>query len=272
MRESLRSLLRVGLMVLVVAALAMSGLALAQTGDDDPAEAPATEEDRPGPCRDHHGFGHGLIAATAEVTGLEPADIVDQLRDGTTLAEIAEANGSSTDAIVDAALANLSEKLDEAVTEERITQEEADEKLAEAEERLTERAASDEPFRFRGHRRGGHRFGPSPHVLLDTLDLTPEELREAVESGQTLAEIAEAQGVSTDDLVAAMTAGIEERLADAVADEKITQEEADEKLAEAQERAQDAIENGFQRDGRRGFGPRGPGRFGPPAGEEASTA
>ena len=284
MRDIVRSSLRVGLVVLVVAALAMGGLALAQTGDDDPAESPATEEpEQRGPrfVRGGH-LGKGLIGAAAEVLGLEPSDIVDQLRGGSTLAEIAAANGSTTDAIVAAAVANLSERLDEAVADERLTREEADEKLADAEERLTERAESDEPFEFRGR---GHGFGKrgfrlGPDVLTETLGMTPQELREALGAGQTLAEIAEAQGVSTDDLVAALTSRITEKLDEAVADGKLTQEEADEKLADIEERTRTAVEEGLSFrprgdfGGRRGFGPRGGGfgGFGPPTGEEAVSA
>ena len=290
MKDSMRSLLRVGLMLLVVAGLAMGGIALAQTGgDDDPAATEAPAEDRPCFFRGHDA-SRGLIGAAAEVLDMEPADILDQLREGATLAEIAAANGSSTDAIVAAAVANLSERLDEAVADERLTREEADEKIAEAEERLTERAESDEPFLPRGPRHHGHhgRHGPgiSPEVLEDTLGLTPEELRDALRDGQTLAEIAAAQGVSTDDLVAAMTAHAAERLDDAVADGKLTREEADERLAEIEERTRTAIEEGFAPRGgfrgRSGFGHRGgPGGFGglgsfngfgPPAGEEAVSA
>ena len=76
-----------------------------------------------------------------------------QLRDGATLAEIA---GSETDALIASLVADVEEKLDEAVANGRITQEEADEKLAEATERITT-FVNEGPQRPGG---GGGRPGP----------------------------------------------------------------------------------------------------------------
>lgn len=63
--------------------------------------------------------------------------------------------------------------------------------------------------------------------LADALDLTTDELNAELTSGKTLAEIAEAQGVSEDELAAALETSVKAGLEKAVADGVLTQEEAD---------------------------------------------
>ncbi len=281
MRTAFHQAAKVGLMLVLVAGLAMSGLALAQTDDATTDSATESTDDRPrGP---RHG-GH-VLATAAEVIGIDPADLVAALQeDGATLASVAEANGSSGDAIVAAAVDRLAERLDEAVADERITQDQADEKLAEATERLEELVETENPpLRGRFGHRGPRSFGPALEGVADVLGLTTDELREAAQAGTTLAELAEQQGVATDDVVAAMVAPVEERLQAAVDEERITQDEADEKLAAATERATEFVETGEGfcggPNGSRGFGPRGPGGldgtdtgFGPAAGQASLDA
>ena len=157
----MKQTLKIGVTVLLVAALAMSGIALAQTGGDDEApagdgpvskilevlgplvengtisetqaEAVAETLAEALPRRPHRG-GRFAIGAAAEFLGMEVEDLAAQMRDGATLAEIA---GAQTNGLIAALVADVSERLDGAVTEGRITQEEADEKLAEATEKIT---------------------------------------------------------------------------------------------------------------------------------------
>ncbi len=105
------------------------------------------------PERRPHRGARFLIGAAAEFLGMEVEELVAQLRDGATLAEIA---GSQTDALIASLVADVEEKLDEAVANGRITQEEADEKLAEATERITT-FVNEGPQRPQG---GGGRPGP----------------------------------------------------------------------------------------------------------------
>lgn len=118
------------------------------------------------------------------------------------------------------------------------------------------------PDRVRGP---GNRF-PILEDVTGVLGMTAEELREALAGGQTLAEIAADRGVSVDDVVAAIVATMEERIAGAVEDGRLTQEEADEKLADATEKATEIVNGEFEGrfDGRGPGGPRGHGGpFGP---------
>jgi len=81
--------------------------------------------DGPGP--DHHFFFfHDKLSPAAEYLGLTEAELLEQLREGKSLAEIAEAEGKSVDGLEQAILDGARSALDEAVANERLTQEQAD--------------------------------------------------------------------------------------------------------------------------------------------------
>lgn len=115
--------------------------------------------DRRGHHRGHRGgFGAGALS---EILGLEDGELRDALVDGSTIADLAAAAGLTTDEVVDALMADAQERIDEAVANGRIDAAEADEKLAEIEERVTELVNGEIDFSERrgrggpGFRRGG---------------------------------------------------------------------------------------------------------------------
>ncbi len=111
--------------------------------------------DRPGKGR-VGAFGRGVVSeAVTDLLGLTPAEVREQLRAGSTLAEIATEQGVEPQAVIDELVAEAGERLDQAVANERITQEEADEKLADVTERVTDVVNNGRPERgdaegFRG--------------------------------------------------------------------------------------------------------------------------
>lgn len=123
-------------------------------------------------------------------------------------------------------------------------------------------AALQEARSERGHRGPGFR---GAGVVADTLGLDGSELRDALQSGQSLADVAAEQGVAEEDLVAAIVDQVEERVNGAVDAGRIDDEKAAEILAGAQERAEAIVSGDFE-PGDGGFGRRGPGRPGGPAG------
>lgn len=294
--------LKIGLVALVVAAFAASGMAFAQSNDetvppagDAPAEEFAPERDgRRGPGGHHGKRGPGHVAQVAEILGIDdPQEIVDALEDGQTLAEVATANGSSGTALVDALVADLSEKLDEAMANERITQERADEILTNAEEKITELVnstqeeiqAAREAEREARQAEREERRAERQATVASVVGIPFEDIRAALEEGSTLADVAAAQGVGLDDLVAGLTAPIAADLQEKVADGTLTQQQADERLSEMTERITERVQTvpGEGERGRRGhrggpgFGERGgfgggPGLGGPPADVEAAVS
>lgn len=169
----MKQTLKIGITVLVVAALTMSGIALAQTDEStdetvnenavakiveklqglvddgtisaDQAEAVAevlAEGFRPGGHRGHRGPNFGAVA---EFLGMEGEDFRAALQEYDTLADLAEANGSSGEELIDFMVSQAEERLAQAVEDGKIEQAEADEKLAEIEEKITEKVNSEIP-------------------------------------------------------------------------------------------------------------------------------
>ena len=118
-------------------------------------------------------------------------------------------------------------------------------------------AESMPPRRGPGGGRGG---GIDLEVAAETLGLTVEELRAQSRAGRTLAQIADAQGVSQDDLVAALVEAAEARLAQAVTDGRLTQEQADARAADLEARITEKLDEVCAPGGRAGQGKRGPAR------------
>ena len=116
------------------------------------------------------------------------------------------------------------------------------------------------------------RHGPGRgivHASLDTaataLGVTSEELRAALREGKSVADVAGEQGVDVQVVIDALAAEAQERIATAVSEGRITQAQADERLATLT----DDITKIVNGEGR-GFGRgRGPGRGG--EGDDATT-
>lgn len=79
--------------------------------------------------------GAGLRAA-ADVLGLTPQQMLDKLRQGESLAQVAAARGKSRDQLRDALLAPIRQAVERGVSEGRLTRQQADERLQRARERI----------------------------------------------------------------------------------------------------------------------------------------
>jgi len=90
----------------------------------------------------------------AGLIGVEVEDIHEWVRGGGTLAEIAEQNDVSVDAVVSLIVDQKNERLDQAVENGRLDAAEADEKRAEVEERVTSRVNEGRPERVDGEGSG----------------------------------------------------------------------------------------------------------------------
>jgi uncharacterized protein YidB (DUF937 family) len=201
----MKRLWRVGLVVVAVLALAGAavGFVVAQTDGDVPV-----------PGKDRLG---DFIARLAENLGIEQEEL---------------------EAAIDQTQLDL---VDEAVADGKLTEEQA--------ESIRERIESGEglhPF-ARGFRKGfalGRGFGcvgAASDELAGFLGVTVDDLRAAMADGQSLAQIAEANGVKVEDLSAFLLAELEARLAEAVESGKIDQARADEILANAPDKIDDLI-------------------------------
>lgn len=92
---------------------------------------------------------------------------------------------------------------------------------------------------------GGHGGGRDLSTAATALNMTEDDLRTALQAdGATLATVAEAQGVSVDTLIDALVTAGQERITQAVTDGELTQEQADERLADLETRVTDRVNSG----------------------------
>jgi polyhydroxyalkanoate synthesis regulator phasin len=115
----------------------------------------------------HGGFGHGpghfgKLEAAATYLGLTEEQVQERLADGDTLAEIARAEGKTVDGLVDALVAGARERIDQAVEDGRLTEEQATELKDGLEERMRELAEGELRFHGRGPFPGGGPHGGFP--------------------------------------------------------------------------------------------------------------
>ena len=101
-----------------------------------------------------------------------------------------------------------------------------------------------EPLGQRGPRVAGE--------IAEILGLEGNEIREALRNGSSIAELAEAQGIESADVVDAIVARAEERLDTAVENGRIDDTQAAEMLTRTAERAEDLVNGEIEFGARRG--------------------
>ena len=115
----------------------------------------------------HFGFGFGLkhhlgggpgLEGAADYLGLTEAELHERLRNGQTLAEIAEAEGKSVSGLEQALLTAAKARLDEAVADGRIPAAQRDELLERVEAKIDALVNGEPPLLERGPG-FGHKFG-----------------------------------------------------------------------------------------------------------------
>jgi hypothetical protein len=140
------------------------------------------------------------------------------------LNDAAKQLGVSPTKLSDALKKALSDRVDAAVAAGRITQADGD--------ALKQRINSDDFPLFGGFHRGFGHFGfiGKLSAAADYLGLTEAQLRSELESGKSLAQVAQAQGKSVDGLVDALVAAAKKHLDEAVAAGRLTKAQETEML------------------------------------------
>jgi uncharacterized protein YidB (DUF937 family) len=265
----------------------MSGMALAVAlgaaivaaptwaqGTSPPANPP-TEQSR-------RGAAPGWLDTVSSALGMTPAELRTELRAGHSVAEIAAARGVDMATVKQAITARLRERLDAAVAAGRLTQQQADARFAQIEQRLDQWLTATPPQGRAPRAPGRHLGPPGPGALrgqeaLDSLagrlGLSGDQLRAELRGGRSLADIAAAQGIDQSALLTAITDVARERLNAAVAAGRLTQQQADALLGVVQAFAPNWITRtphppaSRERPPQPPAGPRGPRGGNPPAGQ-----
>lgn len=184
-----------------------------------------------GPGRPERGMSLNTIA---EALGLTEAELRSALQSGETVAGLATANGVELQTIIDTLVAEQETSLAQAVTDGRLTQEQADARLAEYTEQLpTMLSTAFQGGRHEGGPGMGGGFGQlgSFSTIATALGISESDLRTALQEGQSVAEVATEAGADLDTVIDAIIAEQTTALTQAVSDGRLTQAQADQQLA-----------------------------------------
>ena len=215
------------------------------------------------PHRDHGGprGGGRAVEVLTGVLGLDADTLRSEFAAGKSVADVATEQGIAPDAVVDALVDDLATHLEERVAAGTFTQEEADAMIAAGELRFTDRLDDVPAFGGKGDPDGsaGERRGPGRGVsgaVLALLGIDAETLRSEFAAGNSIADVATANGVDVQTVIDTMVGEAEAHLAEKVADGSLTQEEADARLAEVSTRVAERVNTvptpGEGRHGRHG--------------------
>jgi hypothetical protein len=150
------------------------------------------------------------------------------------IASADDASGSATTTATESPPTWMTDALAKLVADGTLTQAQADAVAAALE--------AAKPARGPGGPGGpGGRGGPGLSAAASAIGVSADDLRTALQSGQTIAEVAAAHGVDAQVVIDAIVADMQSHLADAVANGRLTQAQADEREAHAVERATDLV-------------------------------
>lgn len=247
--------------VIAVGVIGVGSVAMAQT----PGGTPSTQD---GAARDHAKLKLG-IAQLLKNSGVTREELQEGSAAGLTLGAIIDQYGDiSAEQAKANALENLSARLDEAVANAKLTQEEAD-RIEAAAPQMLDRLLAAVPGQHSGEDRPHH--GKVRAIAKNALETVAEVLntdiasiREQLKSGQTVADIA---GPQTQAVIDALTADANSAIEKAVADGKLP---ADKETA-AKEKAAAAITK-FVNEGRPERGDHAPGNRMTPRGQAPANS
>lgn len=199
----------------------------------------AQDNNQPGP---RHGrpIRHAIqtiMDIATQTTGLNRAEIIAQMSQGKTLAEVITANGGDPQAVIDQSVTQLTEDINQAVADGRLTQERADQLLGNLEDVVTRgingvfrQRAMEARVRLGVVRLAGEQTG-----------LTPREIIQEIRSGKSLGQVLTEHGVDAAAFIDTAVNSLQERLNQAVSNGRLTQEQADQRVTEFRDRLTERI-------------------------------
>jgi len=223
----------------VLGATAVAG---AQTGGDRP---PAEADRAP------DGHGPGLDAA-AQALGVSADDLRLKLEGGATIAQVAQQQGVDVQTVINAMVADATAHIDQAVQQGRLTADQANQRKANLHDRITRLVNEGRP---KGEGRG---HGPKLDAAAKALGMSTDELRQQLQGGKTIAQVAQDRNVDKQKVIDAIVKDAQDHIDQAVKDGKLTADQANERKANLKDRITSLVDNGPQQ-GRDG-GPGGPDR------------
>ncbi|MCP4138946.1 MAG: hypothetical protein GY755_01410 [Chloroflexi bacterium] len=182
--------------------------------------------------------GADWFTIAGKALGMDEDALWEALEDGKNLADLAKEQGVSQEKVVEAIVAAERIFISEMVTEGELTQEEADEWIAELDEEA--KSFVEEGWDFEEFE-GADWFS----IAGEALNMDEDALWEALEGSKNLADLAKDQGISQEKIIEAILAEEQTFIKEMVTEGELTQEEADEWISELDEEVKFFVEEGW---------------------------
>lgn len=169
---------------------------------------------------------HQLLVDAAKLIGITPADLRTELP-GKTLAQVAQAHNVSRDALVSGLVAAFDTDIDQAVRSGKITQDQADKLKAKVPDLVNKAVDRVVQLPKPGAGRDLRAYvGNLAQDAAQAIGISVGDLRKEL-PGKSLAQVAQAHGVTRDTLVQHLVTSIGARIDKDVQSNKLTQQRAD---------------------------------------------
>jgi transposase-like protein len=217
----------------LIAAMATAGLLIVGTAGvataaDSPSTTTPSEKATSEKAQGHRARRIAAIGKIAAATiGIEPQALREAVKGGQSVAEVAQSHGVEPQAVVDAIVASVSTRVDEAVTAGKIDADRAATIKEKAPERVTKLVNAEykgthaKRAKLRRHARRG-----AAVVAAKTIGIEPSALRDAVKGGQSVADVATSHDVEPQAVIDAVVSAANTRLDAAVSAGKVKAERA----------------------------------------------
>lgn len=227
-----------GLILALVAVVGVVGVGMssAQTATPDVPGTPDTTTAPSGPGARLNRLRAGnvgsemqrpLLQAILDTTKLSRLELLQAIRGGKTLADVITDHGGSVDAVIAQAVADQTQRINQAVTNGRLTQAQADKLIAALEPLDQAILSGDYRDKFVANR------ATAGVVLLaaQQTGLTPKDVVAEVRGGASLAQVLTEHQVDVNAFIETAAARVQARLNVQVVDGRMTQQQADDALA-----------------------------------------
>ncbi len=193
--------------------------------------------------RGRQGLAAGVLDQVAQELGMTPQDLLSELKGGKTLAQIASEKGADLNTLIDKILEPVKTRLSKMVENGKITQDQADQRLSDLTQKLTDWANNGGPM-------PGRPGAQALDQVAQELGMTPQDLLSELKGGKTLAQIASEKGADLNTVIDKILEPLKTRLDTAVANGKIAQDQADQRFNDAKQKLTDWANNGGPMPGR----------------------
>lgn len=158
--------------------------------------------------------GVPFLKATATYLGLKPVNLVTDLKNGQTLAQIAQAQGKSTSDLTTFLTNEVKTGLDKAVANNKLTSQQESTRLAKASARIAKLVNIDFPQlrAQRAEQQDVRQIRSRLPIIAKTLGMKPKDVLSELEAGKTVSQIAQEHGKTVTDVETPITTAFQSRL------------------------------------------------------------